>query len=605
MLQSFIHLPSPNAPRSVLVLVLALPLFWVAAAGATVRYVDLNSPSSAPPFSTWDIAATNIQDAVNIADPGDQIVVSNGVYRIGGVAVYSSMTNRLAITKAVTVQSANGPEVTLIEGYRVPGTTNGNGAIRCVWLTNGAALIGFTLTNGATFNAGGSVDVISGGGVFGASTDCLVSNCVLAGNSAHSYGGGAYSSTLVDSTLTHNTTDSLYGGGAYCSTLNNCTLTGNLAYKGGGAYCSTLNNCTLTGNSARYGGGAFGGTLNNCTLTHNSAASFGGGTWLATLNNCALASNSAQYGGGTFWGTLSNCTLTGNWAYTSGGGGYSNVLVNCTLTGNSATNYGGGIRDSTLSNCILTGNTASRGGGAYEPILSNCTLAGNMAVDVGGAYISKLRNCVSYYNFPADRNYSSSLLDYCCTTPLPSTGAGNFTNAPQFVDQAGGDLRLQSNSPCINAGLNAYTTNSTDLDGNPRISGGTVDVGAYEFQSPASMLPYVWLLQYGLPINGSADFADPDTDGLNDWQEWVAGTNPTNAASALRLVSISNSESGTTLRWSSVTNRTYWVEGTTNPASESFSLIATNLTGLAGTLTYTNTNSSAFSTLCYRVGVAR
>jgi hypothetical protein len=78
-----------------------------------------------------------------------------------------------------------------------------------------------------------------------------------------------------------------------------------------------------------------------------------------------------------------------------------------------------------------------------------------------------------------------STLSHCCTTPQPTSGVGNITNAPLFVDTNGWtNLRLQPNSPCINAGNNSYVTNATDLDGNPRISGGTVDIGAYEFQWP-------------------------------------------------------------------------------------------------------------------------
>ena len=69
-------------------------------------------------------------------------------------------------------------------------------------------------------------------------------------------------------------------------------------------------------------------------------------------------------------------------------------------------------------------------------------------------------------------------LNYCCTTPMPTSGGGNITNAPLFVDQAGGNLRLQTNSPCINAGNNSYVIGTTDLDGNLRIRGGIVDIGA-------------------------------------------------------------------------------------------------------------------------------
>jgi hypothetical protein len=63
---------------------------------------------------------------------------------------------------------------------------------------------------------------------------------------------------------------------------------------------------------------------------------------------------------------------------------------------------------------------------------------------------------------------------------MPASGAGNFTDLPQFVDLVGGNLRLGPDSPCIDSGNNSYVATETDLDGNPRILGCRVDVGAYE-----------------------------------------------------------------------------------------------------------------------------
>ena len=237
---------------------------------ATVRYVDLNSTSPAPPYTNWTSAATNIQGAVDAADAGDEIVVTNGVYQTGGRLVYGLMNNRVAVTKPVTVRSVNGPVVTVIQGYQVTGTTNGDGAIRCVYLTNGAALVGFTLRSGGTRISGAGDLERSGGGVLCESSSAMVSNCVLTGNSADTFGAGACYGTLNNCTLTSNS-GSFQGGGAFSGTLNNCAITGNSAVIGGGAYESTLNNCTLVGNTASSSqGGTHGGTVKNCIVYYNS-----------------------------------------------------------------------------------------------------------------------------------------------------------------------------------------------------------------------------------------------------------------------------------------------------------------------------------------------
>jgi hypothetical protein len=488
-------------------------LFLARAAGATLHYVDVNNITPSSPYVSWSTAATNIQDAVDLAESGDEILVTNGVYQTGVRAVNG--LNRVAVTKPVTVRSVNGPSVTQIKGYQMPAMTNGPAAVRCVYLSYGAVLAGFTLTNGATQDSG---DLLSqyGGGVLCGGLVAVVSNCVLAGNSAHDAGGGSCDGTL-----------------------NHCVLIGNsVGWSGGGAFLGTLNNCTLMDNSAGYdSGGASSSVLNNCILIGNSAGLSGGGAGgLSLLTNCVLTGNSAGAGGGTYYGTLNNCTLTGN--------------------------------------------SADQGGGAYESTLNNCTLTGNSAEQGGGAYESGLNNCIIYYNSATSgANYKGGVLYYCCTTPLPvncctallPAGKGNLTNAPLFVDTNGwSNLRLQTNSPCINAGLNTSAPGPNDFDGNPRIAGGTVDIGAYEFPFPTSVISYAWLQQYGLPTDGSADTTDPDQDGLNNWQEWQGDTDPTNSLSVAHLRSITVVGSLVTMQFLSSSNYLYTFLYTTNLSETSW-----------------------------------
>jgi hypothetical protein len=383
--------------------------------------------------------------------------VTNGVYS-GGIGV----------GKPLALRSVNGPQSTVI---------NGGGTNQCAFLTDGASLTGFTLTNGFP----GYLSV--GGGVQCASRNAFLTNCILTGNSAQGYDG--------------DDGDGGYGGGACGGTLYNCTLSGNSALCGGGAYYSTLYNCTLTGNSAEYGGGA------------------------------------------------EECTL-----------------YNCTLTGNSATNGSGGAYYSTFYNCIAYFNTATNGA-----------------------------------------NYDIySTLNYCCTTPTPTNGIGNVTLPPLFVDYVNGNLRLQTNSPCINAGNNAYVTSTTDLDGNPRTVSGTVDIGAYEYQGPGSVISYAWLQQYGLPTDGTADFAHADGDGMNNWQEWVCGTCPTNPLSALRLLSAAPAGTNVTVAWESVARVNYFLERSANLAAP-FTFVATNIFGQPDTTTYEDSNATGAGPFYYRVGV--
>jgi len=281
-------------------------------------------------------------------------------------------------------------------------------------------------------------------------------------------------------------------------------------------------------------------------------------------------------------------------------------LSNCRLTANSA-QLGGGAHDSTLNNCLLSGNSASgQGGGACGGILDNCTVSDNSCTRTGGGVSwSTANNSVLYYNTANGApNHESSTLNYCCTVPFASDGFGNIVAEPLFVDRLNGNLHLQSTSPCINKGNNGYVSGATDLDGHPRIDGRAVDMGAYEFQTPISVLFTVWLHQYGLPTDGSANFTDNDADTLNNWEEWVCGTNPTNALSALRLLTPVSDGTSSTVTWESVAGRTYLLERAYGlGAGSAFIPVASGIPGRADTTSYTDTNEFIFGSSLYRVGI--
>lgn len=246
--------------------------------------------------------------------------------------------------------------------------------------------------------------------------------------------------------------------------------------------------------------------------------------------------------GGGAWcdrtAVLSNCVITASGAGADGGGVYGGTLHRCVLTSNAAQN-GGAVSTGVLYNCLLVGNTATLfGGGSHRSLLHHCTVARNAASSTGGgAYGGSLTNCIVYENTASSgpNHGGSATLAYSCAWPLPA-GAGNISNAPLFV--ATNNFRLSLASPCREAGTNqAGAADAVDLDGWPRQVGGRVDMGAFEHQgalqdSDADQLPDAWEIRYGFDaaVSNSAQAAS-DADWMTDGQEYVAGTDPTNAAS--------------------------------------------------------------------------
>ena len=239
-------------------------------APAATLYVWPESPDPGPPYAGWATAAHTIQEAVDAALPRDTILVTNGVYETGSSTLNGSALNRVAVTKAMTLSSVNGPSVTEIRGKTGDfgdRLGNGQGAVRCVYLGANAVLNGFALTYGHTREWNPKVPLddsdVNGGGAFCESSAALV-NCIIAHCAAGRQGGGVWRGRLDNCLLITNA--AAYGGAVSFGLLRHCTLNGNTAQPvrtrtedapigglGGGTYAGTLFNCIVSDNTAPTG----------------------------------------------------------------------------------------------------------------------------------------------------------------------------------------------------------------------------------------------------------------------------------------------------------------------------------------------------------------
>jgi len=211
-----------------------------------------------------------------------------------------------------------------------------------------------------------------------------------------------------------------------------------------------------------------------------------------------------------------------------------------------------------------------------------------------------------------NQNYSAASLP---ATRVVSTGGQSFyvlqvpfdsrivqDGASQIaLSPAAGSFELKSTSPTysLTAVINGQVAtikavnNVTQTPGTPAYAfndytpptqGRMVQVDLLINQDPY----LTWALQYFGDPN-AAKTADPDGDGQTNEQEFIAGTDPTNGNSALRLTNFSRATDGTSffLTWQSIPGKSYQVQTTTDfstwtdvgtPMTASATLTSTDVT---------------------------
>ena len=365
-------------------------------------------------------------------------------------------------------------------------------------------------------------------------------------------------------------------------TVDDCEFSENVASNYGAAVQfvgadnlrAMITNSTFSNNEAGTQGAAFkgdGGTvvLRGDSFTDNRSTDLGGAvqSWGASgvyVEDSLFARNQTSGSdGGAIFITGSQTyvlrtTFEDNYAFGKGGA-FAMSNANATFyhvvaTGNRADQVGGAfyLENTTnqFTNGVFANNSASRGG-AFDIAdtgstnFYNSTFYGNSASQIGGAFgvseraLLALRNSIIVESSCAADSSSAVVNDapyvYALNVLAPSHNWSDYgqpvvnyvydPSLPLFVDAENGDFHLDAHSQALDRGDNSFvSSDSFDLDNNPRIAGDAVDLGAYErfaalptpvvsgSTTPTSIVVRINEVEgaegYVLEYSTAADFAD-------------------------------------------------------------------------------------------------
>lgn len=242
---------------------------------------------------TIDVPGTHltIQEAIEAAQPGDEIHVAPGRY-------FESIDFK---GKPIRVVATEGPQVTFIDGTGVE-----TSLVRCVSGEDKRSVLeGFRIVSGSGDPAFYGPEATVGGGMIVMGSSPTVRRCVFEGNNASYNGGG------------------LFNGGGSNVTLENCRFKSNSAEKGGAIFniesSPRILNCEFESNAARYAGGGIynanqsAAMIKDCDFTLNLATYNGGAIYnydsTPTISKCLFFNNAATYKGGAIYHGYRSGTL--------------------------------------------------------------------------------------------------------------------------------------------------------------------------------------------------------------------------------------------------------------------------------------------------------
>ena len=377
-----------------------------------------------------------------------------------------------------------------------------------------------------------NVSIGDGGGLMLAGSGSEVDHCTVSGNSAGHYGGGILcdASNVVISDCTITTNVAADGGGGMCCLSNStaqitrCRVEQNCQEHAGEGTTITIRGYDEHGYMV----------FESVAYTPAADGGYGGGLLCEAsspvVDQCLFASNRAnQFGGGIACVGQASPTVD-----------RSVILFNLVGVGRTTVVVwpsGGG--DSVYSNDYLfvtNGYGSAICDDSSSLLLRNCTIVSNRLGDfsnsvfaVGAATVS-VWNTILWGESACTSSGAEVDLSYCCYAD-GDPAAGNIADDPQLTRQ----WRLKSSSPCIDAGTMTNST-SLDFDGesrwdDPRHSNrvSIVDIGADEFvDTDLDGIADAWEIQVFGNLSVMGADTDFDQDGLTDRGEYEWGTDPTN-----------------------------------------------------------------------------